>query len=119
MKFLSSQLTYLLTEKETRRNLQALLKFVLFLGFVIFIFSVAFHWIMLEVEGRSFSWITGFYWTLTVMSTLGFGDITPKTPQAAALVTVQAIAGQMYLAVLVARLVSLQITNPTEPEASP
>ena len=53
------------------------------------------------------------------MTTLGFGDITPKTPQAAALVTVQAIAGQMYLAVLVARLVSLQITNPTEPEASP
>ncbi len=27
-------------------------------------------------EGRYHSWITGFYWTLTVMSTLGFGDIT-------------------------------------------
>jgi len=27
-------------------------------------------------EDREFSWITGFYWTLTVMSTLGFGDIT-------------------------------------------
>jgi voltage-gated potassium channel len=27
-------------------------------------------------EGRSYSWVTGFYWTLTVMSTLGFGDIT-------------------------------------------
>jgi Trk K+ transport system NAD-binding subunit len=26
-------------------------------------------------ENREFSWITGFYWTLTVMSTLGFGDI--------------------------------------------
>lgn len=31
---------------------------------------------MLYAEGREFSWITGFYWTLTVMSTLGFGDIT-------------------------------------------
>ena len=59
------------------------------------------------------------YFSFVTMTTLGFGDITPKTPQAAALVTVQAIAGQMYLAVLVARLVSLQITNPTEPEASP
>jgi voltage-gated potassium channel len=29
-----------------------------------------------QVEDRQFSWITGFYWTLTVMSTLGFGDIT-------------------------------------------
>jgi Trk K+ transport system NAD-binding subunit len=27
-------------------------------------------------EGRQYSWATGFYWTLTVMSTLGFGDIT-------------------------------------------
>jgi Trk K+ transport system NAD-binding subunit len=30
-------------------------------------------------EGMDFSWITGFYWTLTVMSTLGFGDITFTT----------------------------------------
>ena len=27
-------------------------------------------------EDREYSWVTGFYWTLTVMSTLGFGDIT-------------------------------------------
>jgi Trk K+ transport system NAD-binding subunit len=27
-------------------------------------------------EDKKFSWVTGFYWTLTVMSTLGFGDIT-------------------------------------------
>jgi Trk K+ transport system NAD-binding subunit len=31
---------------------------------------------MVQVEGQDHSWITGFYWTLTVMSTLGFGDIT-------------------------------------------
>lgn len=37
-----------------------------------------FHVIMLY-EGREFSWVTGFYWTLTVMSTLGFGDITFTT----------------------------------------
>lgn len=30
----------------------------------------------MELEGRHYSWTTGFYWTLTVMSTLGFGDIT-------------------------------------------
>jgi len=38
-------------------------------------YSVIFHNIM-EWEGRQFSWITAIYWTLTVMSTLGFGDIT-------------------------------------------
>ena len=30
----------------------------------------------MQYEGRQYSWITGLYWTLTVMSTLGFGDIT-------------------------------------------
>ena len=34
------------------------------------------HWIMWTVEGQRHSWLTGLYWTLTVMSTLGFGDIT-------------------------------------------
>jgi len=33
----------------------------------------------MEIEGRDYSWTTGFYWTLTVMSTLGFGDITFTT----------------------------------------
>ena len=43
---------------------------------VIVVFTVLFHFIMLYAEGEEHSWITGLYWTLTVMSTLGFGDIT-------------------------------------------
>lgn len=39
-------------------------------------YSVLFHLIMRYVERRAYSWVTGFYWTLTVMTTLGFGDIT-------------------------------------------
>lgn len=39
------------------------------------VYSTLFHYIM-AWEGREFSWVTGYYWTLTVMSTLGFGDIT-------------------------------------------
>jgi Trk K+ transport system NAD-binding subunit len=30
----------------------------------------------MQYEGKNYSIITGFYWTMTVMSTLGFGDIT-------------------------------------------
>ena len=44
-------------------------------------------------------------------TTMGYGDITPATPPARSLATVQAIAGQLYLAVLVARLVALQIVH--------
>ena len=76
MKFLTTQLTYFLNQKQTRQNINELLKYLFFLFTVIAIFSVLFHFIMLYAEGREFSWITGLYWTLTVMSTLGFGDIT-------------------------------------------
>ena len=39
------------------------------------LYSILFHLVM-AYEGRSYHWMTGLYWTLTVMSTLGFGDIT-------------------------------------------
>ncbi len=75
MKYLVSQLSYFLKERQSQRNLGALLKYTLFLLAVIVVFSVAFHVIM-EIEGQEHSWLTSVYWTLTVMSTLGFGDIT-------------------------------------------
>jgi Trk K+ transport system NAD-binding subunit len=75
MKFVPAQLAYLLKAPEMRRNMGAMLKFVGVLAGTIVLFSVLFHLIMLY-EGQQHSWLTGFYWTLTVMSTLGFGDIT-------------------------------------------
>jgi voltage-gated potassium channel len=75
LKFLPSQLAYVLDDGEMKRNLGALVRFLVLLGASITIFSVLFHVIMLH-EGQDHSWITGLYWTLTVMSTLGFGDIT-------------------------------------------
>ncbi|MCU0574497.1 MAG: NAD-binding protein [Syntrophobacteraceae bacterium] len=76
MKLLSTQLSYLLSQQQTRRNLKALLKYVIFLTVLVLIYAVLFHWIMATVEEQDHSWLTGVYWTLTVMSTLGFGDIT-------------------------------------------
>ena len=75
MKFLPSQLAYLLEDREARLNLRALARFVFALMASIAVFSLIFHWIMVY-EGQQHSWVTGVYWTLTVMSTLGFGDIT-------------------------------------------
>ncbi len=75
MKFIPSQLAEILDDGEVKTNLGALFRFLAILATTIVIFSVLFHEIM-ELEGKEYSWITGFYWTLTTMSTLGFGDIT-------------------------------------------
>lgn len=76
MKFLSSQIAFFLREKDARQNLRGLLKYVLFLLAVVALFTVLFHFLMIRFENQEHSWATGLYWTLTVMSTLGFGDIT-------------------------------------------
>lgn len=76
MKFLATQITYFLKQNQNRQNINALLKYVIFLLSVIAVYTILFHFLMVYAEGRDFSWITGLYWTLTVMSTLGFGDIT-------------------------------------------
>ena len=76
MKFSSSQLAYLIGNREARGNLRALLKYVLTLLALVTLYAVVFHVIKVRVEGEQHSWITGFYWTLVVMTTLGFGDIT-------------------------------------------
>lgn len=75
LKTMAAQMTLLLKTGSSRSNGWILLKFVLMLLFLFSLFSVLFHVLMLY-EGRQYSWITGFYWTLTTMSTLGFGDIT-------------------------------------------
>ena len=76
MKFTSSQLAYLVGDREAQGNLRSLLKYVLTLLTLITIYAIVFHIIKGQVEGEQHSWITGFYWTLVVMTTLGFGDIT-------------------------------------------
>ena len=75
MKFSTTQVLLFINERRTQRNIGSLVKFLLILAGLIVAYSVLFHFIMMR-EGQSHSWVTGFYWTLTVMSTLGFGDIT-------------------------------------------
>ncbi|EGV42346.1 potassium channel protein [Bizionia argentinensis JUB59] len=75
MKFIGSQLAFYMSDTDFKRNYKVLLKYLALLGIVIVIYSILFHFIM-GFEGQNHSWVTGFYWTLTVMSTLGFGDIT-------------------------------------------
>lgn len=52
------------------------------------------------------------YYSFVTMTTLGYGDITPKIHVAATLAYVQALIGQLYVAVLIARLVSMYNSQP-------
>jgi Trk K+ transport system NAD-binding subunit len=75
LKTMAAQLTIIFKMGSRKSNGWILIKFALILAFLFALFSVLFH-VLMVYEGRQYSWITGFYWTLTTMSTLGFGDIT-------------------------------------------
>ena len=50
------------------------------------------------------------YFSFVTLSTVGYGEIVPLSPAARNLALIEALLGPLYLAVLVARLVSLEIT---------
>ena len=59
-------------------------------------------------DGWDSSWI---YFSFVTLTTLGYGDITPVSATARSLAYLQAVAGQFYVAVLVAGLVGAYISD--------
>jgi voltage-gated potassium channel len=51
------------------------------------------------------------YFSLTTLATIGYGDITPVTLPARYAAVAEGIAGQLYLAILVARVVGMQMSR--------
>jgi voltage-gated potassium channel len=75
---------------------------------IIPLFLVLFAWIYLTMArtdpaafGAPLSRISALYFTVTVFSTVGFGDITPKTDVARLVVTVQMLADLAVVAVVI------------------
>ena len=62
-------------------------------------------------EGRqSIRGFNAFYFSFVTLSTVGYGDITPVSKVARMLAAMEAMTGLLYVAVLIARLVSLYST---------
>lgn len=99
MKFFTSQLSFFLSNRSTTVNIKRLLRFLTGLALLIVTYSIIFHFIMLY-EGQEHSWVTGFYWTLTVMSTLGFGDITFTSDLGRIFSVVVLLSGMLSLLIL-------------------
>jgi voltage-gated potassium channel len=51
------------------------------------------------------------YFSFVTLATLGYGDVTPVTALAGTLASMEAIAGQLYIGITVARLVALSLMD--------
>ena len=99
LKTMSTQLTLLMQAEGGKRNVRFLVKFCMLLLLLILLFTLLFHGIMLY-EGREYSWLTGLYWTLTTMSTLGFGDITFSSDMGKVFSVVVLLSGMVFLLIM-------------------
>ena len=104
------------SEKVTRETI-----FAAVVAYLLIALMWAFLFMILErVSPGSFSFPeTGFrgetmqfeYLSFVTITTLGYGDITPVTDKASALVIIEAVVGQIYLVVLVAWLVGMHVSR--------
>ena len=51
------------------------------------------------------------YFSFAVQTTLGFGDVTPVSPHARSFAALQAIIGVFYIAILIARFISMYVAH--------
>jgi Ion channel len=77
------------------------------------IFFGLFYWVLEQIRPGTFVAAGGFsrmsaiYFSFVTLATLGYGDIVPRTDVARGLAIIEGVGGQLFLAVMVARLVSL------------
>ena len=100
MKTTGSHLATLLAgETKLRWQLAPFVKYVVLLVAVVLLYGWGFQKIMAG-EGQDHSWFTGVYWALTVMSTLGFGDITFESDLGRAFSTLVLLTGMVLLLII-------------------
>ena len=99
MKTIAGELAFFMRGK-ARQNLKVLVLYCLFLLLMVVVYAHLFQYFMLTLEGRRFSFIAGVYWVITVMTTLGFGDITFHTDPGYIFAGVVTISGVVFLLIL-------------------
>ncbi|MBO6738979.1 MAG: NAD-binding protein [Phycisphaerales bacterium] len=99
MKSIAAQILILTRQRSSRRNLKALAKFLAVLIGMILTYTVIFHFIM-DYEDQDHTLISGLYWTLVTMSTLGFGDITFESDLGRVFTIIVILSGTLFLLVL-------------------
>lgn len=85
--------------QKKQQHIAAIRRYFLILVLIIALFSICFHFLMIY-EGQQQTWLSGVYWCLTVMTTLGFGDITFTTDLGRIFSVLVLLVGLVYFAIL-------------------
>ena len=95
----TSILGLFLARRSQRNNLKTLAGMVALAGGLWLLFTALFF-VLMHREGRDFSIVSGFYWTTTVMTTLGFGDITFAGDEGRGFSVIVMVTGVLFQSVI-------------------
>src|SRR4051794_8190579 len=85
--------------KDTLRNKSWIIGFCGVISAYVFISTLMFHWLE---RGQSVGWIQSFYFTVINITTVGFGDVAPKTEPGRLWAVLNSLVGVIAFGLLVA-----------------
>lgn len=99
MKTLGALVTSSLHSRQQRTNFRVLVNLLLLLAAIVLVYTIAFHVIMAR-EGQDHSWLSGFYWTMVTMSTLGYGDLSFHSDLGRMFAVLVVMSGTVFMLIL-------------------
>ena len=99
MKAIAAELAYFF-RGQARKNIKLLTLYCSFLAGLVIMYAWLFRVLMWELEGREYSFIAGIYWTITAMSTLGYGDITFSSDPGFLFSAIVTLSGVVFMLIL-------------------
>ncbi len=78
---------------------------------MVIVHSIIFHQLMIR-DGNEHSWVTSVYWTMTTMSTLGYGDVTFESDAGRLFSLWVLLSGVVYMLVLMPFFVIQYVVTP-------
>ncbi len=99
MRPISGEIAYI-AGVSARKHLKTLIAYCTFLVCMVLVYAKVFQYLMLHLEGREFSIVAGIYWVITVMTTLGFGDITFHSDAGYIFAGIVTLSGVLFLLIL-------------------
>lgn len=99
MKSIGTELAYFFRGR-VRQNMKVLCLYGVFLASLILAYALMFDFLMWRLEGRDFSFMASIYWVITVMTTLGFGDITFQSDLGYLFANIVTISGVLFMIII-------------------
>jgi Trk K+ transport system NAD-binding subunit len=104
MKTAGLQAMLAMSSRRIQHNALFLIKFCAVLALLVVIYALLFD-LFMHLEGKEYSFVTGLYWALTTMTTLGYGDITFQSDLGRGFSIVVLLTGMVFMLVLLPFLI--------------